>query len=57
MSDKQNRVDIDSHDKDVDTDDDEAAPSSYYYDDSTGYEPYEAEDNDLEDSDLPAKDR
>jgi hypothetical protein len=47
MSDSQDATDRNSqHCEDVESDDNGVSSGEYYYDDSTGYEPYDAEDDD-----------
>jgi len=46
MSDSQNTTGRDSqHGEDIELNDTQSSSGSYYYDDSTGYEPYDAEND------------
>jgi hypothetical protein len=53
MSDCQNTADRNSQQGDETESEDSQVPSgSYYYDDRTGYEPYETEDDDDDDESI-----
>ena len=56
MKDSQTRPGNSQTDQDIETGDTQASSGSYYYDDTTGYEPYDAEDDD-DDRESVTKDR